>query len=290
MIKLRAIACFIMAIGFFACDEVGPNIDFGPPPAFDTTFITTPVPTAQNRVVLVEEFSGVQCSNCPNGAAEVEEIIADNPGRIAAVTLHAGFFAVPYSDSTEDFEIEETIEINDWLAIPAYPSAVFDRFQFEGTPVAPILATDLWPVRVGERLNVPTIVNISTGASIETVDDNSFIRAGTTVIFTESFEENAFLAVYLTEDDIVDLQLMPDNTINELYKHKHVARDMFTPWNGALLTNNSGYEAGTTFIKDFDLDIDPNWDLDNLYIVALVFKNNENSKEVLQSATEKLTL
>lgn len=290
MIKLRAIACLIITIGFFACDEVGPSIDFGPPPSFDTTYVVTNVPNAQDRVVLIEEFSGVQCSNCPNGAAKVEEIISNHPNRIAAVTLHAGFFAVPYESSTEDFEIEETIEINDWLAIPAYPSAVFDRFKFDGTPIAPVLQTDQWPIRVDTRLDAPTIVNIETSINQIIDIDNSFLRGSATVTFTDSYNENAFLALYLTEDDIIDLQLMPDNTINETYKHKHVARDMFTPWNGVLLDNGGNYEAGRTFVKEFDLPIDENWDLDKLYIVALVFQNAETTKEVLQAATEKLEL
>ncbi len=52
------------------------------------------VPTG-NRVVLIEEFTGKGCTNCPKGSRELENLLTQFPNNLVAISLHAGFFANP---------------------------------------------------------------------------------------------------------------------------------------------------------------------------------------------------
>ncbi len=277
---------FALLILFNACEEQGPAIDFSEPNVLlDTTFIASEIPVAQDKNIFIEEYSGVQCNNCPKGAEEVENIKESFPNRIVSTTLHAGPFAVPYAESTEDFKIEESVALNDFFGLFGYPSAVVDRHLFESQNFIPVTIPEQWEGLVAERINQTTPVNVDVEANFD--ETTQEISATITAIFTEKVEnESLLLSVFLSEDHIVDVQLMPDNSKNETYEHEHVVRDMFTGWGGIILdfSEENAYTAGTTIVKTFSLPISENWILENLNVVACVHKDGATSKEVLQVA------
>ncbi len=57
--------------------------------------IIEPFVPSGNRVVLLEEFTGKGCTNCPKGSRELENLLTQFPNNLVAVSLHAGFFANP---------------------------------------------------------------------------------------------------------------------------------------------------------------------------------------------------
>jgi len=70
---------------FSACTkEIGPAIDFSKVQAKDT-FYMAPVENAQLKNVLIEEFTGVKCPNCPDGHNIVATIQNANPSRVIAI-------------------------------------------------------------------------------------------------------------------------------------------------------------------------------------------------------------
>ena len=54
-------------------------------------FVTTEV-TKKN--VLMEEFTGRKCGNCPAGHVETKSIEKAYPGRVIAINLYGGFYCV----------------------------------------------------------------------------------------------------------------------------------------------------------------------------------------------------
>ena len=82
----------LIAILFFACikEQKPAGIILSPTITFtDSIYTAIQIPSAQARVVLVEEATGVHCVNCPAGAAMLRGIKAAYPNRIlsAAVSL-----------------------------------------------------------------------------------------------------------------------------------------------------------------------------------------------------------
>lgn len=285
IISLMLLAALFL---FNACEEEGPFIDFAEPNILlDTTFIASEIPAAQDKVILIEEYSGVQCNNCPKGAEVVKNIKEAYPNRIVSTTLHAGPFAVPYSNSTQDFLIDQTVALNDFFGLFGYPSAIVDRHLFDSQNFIPVTIPEQWAGLVAERINETTPVNL---AIISTFDEATReLSATVTAVYTEAIEaESHLLSIFLTEDHIVDVQLMPDNSKNEAYEHEHVVRDMFTNWGGLAYeptnSENTGYEQGSTFIKTFSIVVDENWNIENLNVLACVHKDGSSSKEVLQAA------
>lgn len=54
-----------------SCEEIPPTI----------------TPCQTDRVVLVEEFTGIDCVNCPIGADKLKSIADQNPGKVVVVAF-----------------------------------------------------------------------------------------------------------------------------------------------------------------------------------------------------------
>ena len=86
-----------------ACEEIQPVIDClsceddGPPIVIDP----------QDRKVLIEEFTGVRCVNCPAGSAEIQNLLSVYGEQLIAISIHAGFYANPYPENQYPYDYEE---------------------------------------------------------------------------------------------------------------------------------------------------------------------------------------
>ncbi|MEY4926708.1 MAG: hypothetical protein RI894_1144, partial [Bacteroidota bacterium] len=80
-----AIIALFSAFLFVGCKEIGPEINFKPKYEGDTSYLTSSVPVAQEKVVYLEEFTGVQCVNCSQGHQLVADLLVLHGERLAAV-------------------------------------------------------------------------------------------------------------------------------------------------------------------------------------------------------------
>src|ERR1043165_4143799 len=82
------VAFAILATGFFSCcQEVGPYINLSGNHGSDTLGY---VDSSQQKNVLIENFTGASCPNCPQGREIIDALLTDNPGRIVVVEVHEG--------------------------------------------------------------------------------------------------------------------------------------------------------------------------------------------------------
>jgi hypothetical protein len=90
--KYFPVALLFVIAAFFntGCEEIPPTVT----PFMGETPDTVVDVTSQQRQVLIEEFTGVRCVQCPAGAAEIETLLALHGDQLVAVAIHAGdFFA-----------------------------------------------------------------------------------------------------------------------------------------------------------------------------------------------------
>ena len=86
----------------------------------------------QNRNVLIEEFTGRNCGYCPDGHRIANEIMANNPGRVWAVNIHAGYYSpisYPNMNTTDGTAIANGFYISSYPAghVNRLPSASAGR-------------------------------------------------------------------------------------------------------------------------------------------------------------------
>jgi hypothetical protein len=265
---------------FSACTkEIGPAIDFSKVQAKDT-FYMAPVENAQLKNVLIEEFTGVKCPNCPDGHNIVATIQNANPSRVIAVGYYPFGQAQtePLKDLTKaDFRIADATELSTLLGgIQFLPIAAVDRKMFGG---AILTARTLWSSNVQARLAVATPINMQLSVSYDDASREAIIK--TTLKYTSalSTKHNISLAIY--ENNLVDAQEYP-TYIDSSYTFKHVLRDVITPVGGAsVLDSLTTKAAGLVFEKTILYTLPAKWNPSNCKIVAFVH-DAAATKEVYQ--------
>ncbi len=262
---------FIVVL-LLSCEEIGPEINpQGPvtPPNADTLF----------RRVLVEEFAGVRCVNCPAGATILQALQDQYGEQLIIVSIHAGTFATPYAENQYDFRTTAGNNLLNFLGQPfGYPSAVIDRALFPGEPDLQ-LGQNSWAGYIEQRrrlsatfeLSINPILNESTGELRVDIETESFANQP---------GEQLRLSVMLVEDRIRDVQLTPAGRDFD-YEHRHVFRDMLTAFSGSNL--DVSWQIGARSNKSFFYNLPQEWEWDQLSVVAFLHREGSDQREILQA-------
>ncbi len=278
----------LVALVSSSCEEIGPNIDLGGPgrdaSLADTTYVAATVEAPQTKNVLLEDFTGVRCKNCPLGAAQATSLLALYPERLIVIAQHSQFLNQPYAGEP-DLRIDESQDIETMLApVLGKPSGAIDRRIFPGESVILQASVNKWANLTTQALSETTPVNIQIDKDWNSTTRNLTVTVTVHYTGTETGENR--LSVFLLEDNIVAAQLQPDDEIDSNYVQRHVLRQMFTRFNGELLVGNK--TPGTVFVKGFIIEgVDAAYNADELEIVATVSRS-AGSFQVLQAVGEKV--
>ncbi len=287
-----------LSLFILSCKETPPYINMVPSHvSTDSTSVFLPAPTPEEKHVLIEEFSGVKCKNCPAAQQEAAKISSNNLNKIHIITIHPlGInntlttpFAVKDGDafnSTYDFRTAVGANIYN-LVGPGVngglPMGTVNRKFFSGEPFRNMNYQN-WAAHVNSELTIPTPVNIKLSA--KNIGDSVSIEV--TLLYTDyPSDTNHFLTLSLIESGMIDYQESTD--INGVtifvkeYVHKHVLRAIVTADYGDIL--KAKLEPGRIFFKKYSYKRDPSWVKTNLDIVAMVHLNTTkqdiiHSKEV----------
>ena len=264
-----------------ACEEVAPPI-IGVVVVVDTTFVDPVLPAPQQRIVLLEDFTGVRCVNCPQAHELAKEISDDNPGRVVAVSEH-NYFEGGFPNSDEDFRNDDAYAIDNLLGPTSlWPIGVVNRKLFSGEP-AILLVLAKWTGYVESELAEAPVVNVSMEATLDRAN-----RKVTVIVeahFLEDVTEDLRLSVMLNENGIIDPQQTQTGVVDD-YVHNHVLRAMPTPSTGAVITSTT--EAGRVIRRGYEIDVAPIWNIDELEVVAFIHEGQIDRKAVLQTTLAEL--
>jgi hypothetical protein len=276
MKNINIIWAILLFVIISACDIVEPPYRKGGE--------ITPVDTTK-RKVLLEDFTGFRCGNCPE-ATHVAELISEQfPGRVIVLANHAGPLALPTPNRRYDFRTPETIELANFYGLIATPYGTVNRKQYAGQQ---LLAPTAWGGYVAEQLNIDADIKITLEAGFNS--SSSEITLNAKLDYLKQGNTNHFVAVYIMEDSIVQYQQddrkHPNVHIPD-YVHNHVMRGAFNgtwgvPVSGAPVSAGSSIDLPYTY----KIPVEKDWRPEKLSLV--VFVHDNTTKEVLQ--VEKIKL
>lgn len=270
----------ISALLFSACEEVPPVINpiMGGNPD-DTSSIED-----QQRQVLIEEFTGVRCVNCPAGTQAIQSLLGIHGEQLVAVSIHAGFFSPPYTQSLYDFRTTEGTSILSYLGEPlGFPTAVVNRKLFSGEQDLQ-LGQSQWAGFISEELAAAPSVKIAINPDFNAA--TRLLKADIELFIEENIaESDVRLSVMITENGVIDYQLTPEGLKSD-YVHLHILRGMMTNYDGNPLTEP--LVDGAQINRSYTLTLPEGWVADNCYIVAFVHLGG-GSKVVLQAHEVEVT-
>ena len=253
----------ILAILMFtACDEV----------SNDERLIYVEPPQV-SRAVLIEDYTGQYCVNCPRATEEIERIVAEyGDTSVIAVAIHSGPFSKRQGELTPLYTAAGDEYFNTWK-LSSQPVGLVDRLYGS----MPFDYTD-WGAGVNFEIGrkAPVSISMATDAG-----DAPKASVSVQVIGLDSARVAGKLQVWLIEDSIDSFQYMPNGGVEEHYNHMHVFRATI---NG-LWGDEVAVGHGEVVTKDYDFTLDEAWVPRHCAIVAFLYDENG----VRQVAKKKLT-
>jgi len=303
MKHLKYIISFFLGILLFnitSCDIVEePYLINGNTNPVDTnTFV---------KKVLIEDFTGHRCPNCPSAAEQLSNLQNYHGDRVIGIAIHPSSqaFSTPSplnsSSYTYDFRTEFGDDIDNIFEITTIglPRGMVNR---TGYNTGHQLGKDEWGDVVQTELAKAPIFGITLSSDVSNGNGtiSVTIEALTNINLDKMHElEDYKIVVCLTENGISEWQ--KDNTAGDIedYEHNHVLRAMLNTTFGESIGNsfvdgdiipldysvnittlenaNANYSVNTLFMGNGNCK---GWDEDNMEIVAYIY--NSDNYEIVQ--------
>lgn len=264
--KLFAFA--LAALALTACDEMEPNERF-----------SDPVIVEAKKNVLIEDFTGQQCMNCPLAAEEIHKLQeAYGADRLIAVSVHGGSNALSETTSPQGLANAQGNDYVSHWGVTSFPKGWVDR---SGS----IDDKEKWAETIKNRFNITPKVDIKVVSHGYTADANGVETIKLTINVIGKHNATGKLQVWLTENNVIKYQLMDNGTKNYNYQHNHVFRASISAPYGDELAVSEGESISKDYEYQFpDFSILKNktpWVPANLSIVAFYYNDSEGVMQVV---------
>ncbi len=273
--KYIIIVLFLFAFIINSCDKVSPP------------FVEGRDYCSGNKKVLLEDYTGHGCNNCPEAAVIAHDLQDFFCERVVIIGVHAGYFAQPYlnGDSllSADFNTEAGTTWDNYFGVSAQgnPNGLIDRVK---GPSGYVISKDSWAKVIDTLLqnNAKAMITINNEFNIDT----KILTTSVQTKFTEDVSGNYKLIVCITQDNIIAPQLNKNEEIGPTpmdinYVHNHVLRKAINGAWGESLNGSGTVSANTSYDKTYTQEFVDDWIPKNCHIVAFVY--HEDTKTVLQA-------
>ena len=187
-----------------------------------------PTPIVPRRNVLLVDFTGQRCSNCPAAADLLHSLTAGPAGaRIITVSVHGGALALSTDASPRGLAGPDARRLTDEARVNSWPQGTVDR-PVGGT----LLRPSAWNAALAEHLALAADADAAAQQSL--VADAHVALATRTLSYTlrprhltdaaGQADAETYLHLWLVEDSITAPQTLADGTERADYLHRHVLR------------------------------------------------------------------
>jgi hypothetical protein len=286
MKNIKLIPALILLIVFInSCDYVTPTKSTTTKIVDTATYITK---------VLVEDYTGHGCGNCPYAAYQLDTLLNQYGSQIVPIAVHAGYFADTNAFGANFKTNFNTSVGTDWdnffgMSLYGNPIGMIDRTGYSGSQYQLYTA---WGGSIGVLAATKPAMTIkisnSYNSTTRTINDSIICT------YLQALDSTYKLSVLITEDSIINYQEEYINSGATLitipnYVFNHVLRgSMNGSWGDTLSTGTQ--PAMATFTKVYTLGLGslvntsgaPNVLADkNCHVVAFIY--NSATYEVIQA-------
>lgn len=226
----------------------------------DDRFIELPAVEAK-RVVLLEEFTGQKCVNCPDAHAVIENMLAQYPEYLISVSIHGGSDQNAIGeDQMPGYGLRNTegAAYTDAYKISSFPAGVINRRSGVKT-------SDLWPNEIRDEMSRPSALEMAMTATLSA--DGSKVNIE---VYLEPWENiEGRLQLWVVESSIVSFQQTKSGMKSD-YVHNHVFRGTVNGLDGEpvrLTTRKPQHLSASVEVRDI-------WNTENLAIVGFVYTSD----------------
>lgn len=213
--------------------------------SFAQTIVST---SPQNKKVILEEFTGVNCVYCPSGHTIAQNIKNARPNDVFLINIHAGNFSTP-SAGQPDFRTNFGTALANQSGLTGYPAGTVNRTSFagynQGAAGTTAMNRNYWTNAANQTVVQPSYVNVATTASM---DVNTRVL---TVLVEAYYTGSSPVAT-----NKLNLAFLQNNTLGpqtggnmgNQYNHQHRLVHMITgQWGEDVTTTTAGTFVTRTF-------------------------------------------
>ncbi len=213
--------------------------------AFAQTIVTT---SPENRKVILEEFTGVNCTFCPQGHAIAQNLQDNNQGDVFLINIHSGGYANP-NGNQPDFRTQWGQAIDSQSGLAGYPAGTINRQNFpgqeQGNSGTTALGRGQWAGAASTVLGQASYANTAVNAVVD-------VQTRVMTIDVEAYyTDNSPLAI-----NKLNVAVLQNNTLGpqvggnmgNSYVHQHRLIDLLTGQWGVDISNTT---AGSFYSNQF---------------------------------------
>lgn len=243
-------------------EPVGVNVINSKPPQVESKY---------KRHICVMEFTGAWCVNCPDGYDNMMLQLSKPSMSGYKENLHLCAFH-SNAEGNDTLAIAATQDVIRMFSGLAYPSFVVDmRPQHAGLLTSDGIG-DFQPAVKASAEEYPTHCGVAVSSVVS--DGVAKISARIASEFTTEYR----MIILVVQDIIKGYQKHSDYGELSDYSHRHVVRKVVTSYEktftGEKLTDDGIVSAGETAEKQWNVELDDRWVLENTEIYALALDAN----------------
>lgn len=222
-------------------------------------------PAEVGRAVLIEDLTGQRCINCPTGTDIINGIIQTyGEDNVIAVGIHSGPLGFTGNSKRVGLMTDTGDEYYTYWANGTnlgQPSAIFNRKK------GPSDNLNNWAAEVGLIISEKANLSIDITNAYDAKKRELTTKVGA---FGVNGTVNGKLQVWIVEDGIKAMQMMPDGSANQEYIHNHVFRAAVNGTWGEEVT----VKEDETTSKDYSYVLPETWNAENISVVAFVYNKS----------------
>ncbi len=248
--------------------------------------------TMIQRLVVFEEFSTEQCSNCPPVVTYLHNYMASEPNMLL-MTHHSGFYddflTIPESEN-------DMVELfNDGGSTYA-PAGCADRYFFDDAGITG--DTDPGPAfwcgnpyggnAIAARVAEPAFTTVEICGTYS--QTTHALDAEIFGDFVNDFTGTIGVSFWITENNIPESVSPGQAGATSAWTHYYAVRDAISDaWGDEITTPTT---VGGSYIETYNFNVDASWAYNELYLVAFVNEidaGDPNNREIHNAFTVKLS-
>lgn len=218
------------------------------------------------RIVLLEEFTGHQCQNCPDAHA-ISRVLKDQYGaQLAVVAIHAGNFANISSEYPYEFRTAAGNELFAFFNGFAVPSGMVNRRDYSSSRTQ-LKSSGQWGALIAEEVAKDPDIDIRISKTYNGGSRQLTVKADLNGL--RSVSGNFRLSVFLTESGIIAPQKHGSQRI-ENYVHNNVLRAALNSAYGVPVMDG-GIARNKSESYEYVLNLPNTWVAENCEVIAFVY-------------------
>ena len=230
------------------------------------------------KCVLLEDYIGVRCNNCPAAGEIALDIQKQYGHNVVVLGVHAGFLSKPLG-GFPDFTTPEGTEWYSFFGFDCNPVGTVNRKNDGGFYA---YSSAGWTDAVVSALQEEATVAMTSNVEYDEASRNLKVDISSKALV--ELPDIYTLTVCIMEDSIVGRQLLPTGN-DDNYVHRYVFRKTLNGTWGEEL-NTIALAPKDVINRSYSVVLDEAYNADQCYIIAYIA--NIDTKEVLQVIEKKI--